>query len=379
MTIEKKTLEKYINEKMTIKEIAKKLDSNKNKIAKLLKLYDIKTSKQLELEKSRTLNTKEAYENYVDQHLSLSQIAIKTGKGITTVRHWLKKYGLKTNPIVKTNPIKNGKRVCTECNINKNIDDFYYRKNRNTYHTQCKKCKIKKNPDWQDLKAKPKSVVYKGGKCEICNIESNIYDIFDFHHKDPTKKEFSLSGKNRTAKLEKIKDELDKCHLLCARCHREVHGGFHPKYIIKEKKKKEVFTIDENTKCKTCTNCNITKPLEFYYKVNNSHHAFCIICYNKRNNNRYNQIKKDCVKYKGGKCEHCGYKKYFGALDFHHTDPSQKDFGVSRNSKNFGDSHKKELDKTICLCTNCHRIEHHRLRSKGLEINEENSQEEISE
>jgi hypothetical protein len=35
------------------------------------------------------------------------------------------------------------------------------------------------------------------------------------------------------------------------------------------------------------------------------------------------------VVYKGGKCQCCGYNKYIGALEFHHVDPEQKDFGVS--------------------------------------------------
>ena len=29
---------------------------------------------------------------------------------------------------------------------------------------------------------------------------------------------------------------------------------------------------------------------------------------------------------------------------------------------------KKELDKCICLCSVCHRIEHYRLRQKGVQI-----------
>jgi len=31
----------------------------------------------------------------------------------------------------------------------------------------------------------------------------------------------------------------------------------------------------------------------------------------------------------GGKCQLCGYKRYIGALDFHHKDPSTKKFSLS--------------------------------------------------
>ena len=116
-----------------------------------------------------------------------------------------------------------------------------------------------------------------------------------------------------------------------------------------------------------CNVCNINKPLNLYYK----HPKFkCKKCFNNIRNFRLRKIKQQCVDYKGGKCVQCGYNKYIGAIDFHHLDPTQKDFGIARNQKNFGESHKKELDKCVALCSNCHRIEHERLKSgesSGLE------------
>lgn len=40
------------------------------------------------------------------------------------------------------------------------------------------------------------------------------------------------------------------------------------------------------------------------------------------------KLKKDAIEYKGGKCQICGYDKCDSALEFHHLDPSQKDFGI---------------------------------------------------
>lgn len=39
-------------------------------------------------------------------------------------------------------------------------------------------------------------------------------------------------------------------------------------------------------------------------------------------------IKLKAVEYKGGCCEICGYKRSVEALEFHHKDPSKKDFGI---------------------------------------------------
>ena len=42
---------------------------------------------------------------------------------------------------------------------------------------------------------------------------------------DPVKKEFSISHAKLTSFDENIKKELDKCALVCANCHREIHAG----------------------------------------------------------------------------------------------------------------------------------------------------------
>ena len=67
--------------------------------------------------------------------------------------------------------------------------------------------------------------------------------------------------------------------------------------------------------------------------------------------------KKLLVEYKGGKCEKCGYDKCMGALEFHHLDPKQKDFHLSKTSLSFNKM-KEEVDKCILVCSNCHKEIH---------------------
>ena len=73
---------------------------------------------------------------------------------------------------------------------------------------------------------------------------------------------------------------------------------------------------------------------------------------------RYRRIKRLAVEYKGGKCSNCGYSKCLEALDFHHTEPSEKEFTISSSSKKSWQVIKVELDKCVCLCANCHREVH---------------------
>ena len=74
------------------------------------------------------------------------------------------------------------------------------------------------------------------------------------------------------------------------------------------------------------------------------------------------KLKQDLVEYKGGKCEKCGYKKCVAAMDFHHIDPTKKDFGLSKNGHTQSwEKLKKEADKCLLLCANCHRELHEEL------------------
>ena len=68
------------------------------------------------------------------------------------------------------------------------------------------------------------------------------------------------------------------------------------------------------------------------------------------------KLKEQAIAYLGGKCERCGYNRCNAALDFHHKDPSQKDFGIAaKGHTRSWDAIKKELDKCELVCSNCHR------------------------
>jgi len=86
---------------------------------------------------------------------------------------------------------------------------------------QLKKNKVKQVISWRK-KVKIKLVEYKGGCCEICKYDKCV-DALEFHHKNPAEKDFSVGGQSKS--FEKLKNEVDKCVLVCANCHREIHAG----------------------------------------------------------------------------------------------------------------------------------------------------------
>ena len=70
------------------------------------------------------------------------------------------------------------------------------------------------------------------------------------------------------------------------------------------------------------------------------------------------RAKAAAIKYLGGKCMHCGWSGNQAALQFHHTDPSIKDFVIGNVANKSWDAILIEIKKCILLCANCHAIEH---------------------
>ena len=77
-------------------------------------------------------------------------------------------------------------------------------------------------------------------------------------------------------------------------------------------------------------------------------------------------IKAALVDYKGGKCERCGYNKCMRALEFHHLNPNEKDFGISFNLSRTIEDLRAEVDKCILVCSNCHAEIHQELDEQDL-------------
>ena len=67
------------------------------------------------------------------------------------------------------------------------------------------------------------AIDYLGGKCSACGGEFHP-SIYEFHHVDPELKDKDPS-KAMLLSLKKLTEELNKCVLLCANCHRFEHHG----------------------------------------------------------------------------------------------------------------------------------------------------------
>lgn len=126
-------------------------------------------------------------------------------------------------------------KICSKCGKEKPIEAFAIKRASKSGRTcECKEChKIYRDKHYQENKEyyKEKAAKYRidrrkefnkfkeGLKCSICG-ESRWW-VLDFHHVDGTTKEKEVV--NLVESPRKLKEELKKCIVLCANCHRDLH------------------------------------------------------------------------------------------------------------------------------------------------------------
>lgn len=170
-------------------------------------------------------------------------------------------------------PVVDGKKKCGSCGKMKPIEEYH--KARRHYVSACKPCRSKYFAEYRQTPAaksaglaysrkyrsnpinrrrlnektrawrkkpeskakrnaarrlwsaneKQRAVDYKGGKCVCCGYHKCLAAM-DFHHKNPSTKDGYGSGALKSHwTFERNRPELDKCELVCVRCHREIHAG----------------------------------------------------------------------------------------------------------------------------------------------------------
>ena len=112
-------------------------------------------------------------------------------------------------------------KFCPSCRLDKPLSDYYVSRSRPAPSVYCKLCSNQKTVSRQRT-MKLQAIEYKGSCCQRCGYK-RYAGALELHHRDPGRKDFSLSHAQLTS-FDKVKEELDKCDLLCSNCHREEHA-----------------------------------------------------------------------------------------------------------------------------------------------------------
>ncbi len=157
---------------------------------------------------------KELLANLLNENKTLSEIAKITGKGQTTIRYWVNKHQIEK--------IKN-----TNCEV---CETLLTGNQRNFCSVKCRmkttnfKHQVYTAQQARGLERKKQLIEIAGGECCDCGYKKNI-SALEFHHLNPEEKSFGIDlRKCSCAKWDRLVEEVKKCVLICANCHRERHN-----------------------------------------------------------------------------------------------------------------------------------------------------------
>lgn len=160
----------------------------------------------------------------IQEFYSQRKIANFFGVNQGIIKRYLKKHDLKTRNKKLKKSFKLQKN-CTICNLLLD-NDCFYKKRTHSLSSYCKNCANKQSLKMQHKKGHERKAFFvnqKGGKCQLCGYDKCTAALH-FHHRKPEEKEMKLDVRVLSnAAFEKIQKEIDKCDLLCANCHTELH------------------------------------------------------------------------------------------------------------------------------------------------------------
>ena len=156
--------------------------------------------------------------------MSIAEIAdeVKLSKG--TVRHWLRRHGLRTGGDRRAVEAAEGRvagllTLTRDC-VRHGTTEFVI-EGRGYY--RCKRCRLEQVA--QHRRARKATLVAEaGGRCRLCGYDRCV-SALEFHHLDPATKRLGIAAGGLSRSLAVLRAEIAKCVLLCSNCHAEVESG----------------------------------------------------------------------------------------------------------------------------------------------------------
>ena len=159
--------------------------------------------------------------------MSIAEIAEEVGLSKGTVRHWLRRYGLRTSnqsgrrPNSAARAGKQAGALVITMTCPHHDDTEFILEGRGFY--RCRRCRSEAVVR-RRRKVKAILVAEAGGRCRVCGYSRHV-GALQFHHLDPDLKRMTLSARGIGYSLDTLREEARKCVLLCSNCHAEVESG----------------------------------------------------------------------------------------------------------------------------------------------------------
>lgn len=160
----------------------------------------------------------------VEEGASIRGMADKLGAGYSTIRYWLACLDLETERSIRRREGEAARRAGlgkAYLRCPKHGRTVFFARPEGGF--RCAKCNTAAVSE-RRRQVKRQLVNEAGGKCRLCGFAEHPAAL-QFHHLDPSTKEFHLSDRGLTRGITRMRSEAEKCVLLCANCHAQVEAG----------------------------------------------------------------------------------------------------------------------------------------------------------
>lgn len=216
--MDKRFLEECLVREMSLEAIGGLVGKHPSTVSYWLKKHGL-TALGTEKYAGRGAVSRDELQALAEAGSTLDEMAERLDRSVSTIRYWLARYGIE-----RARPRRgrgHDARYATFVCKRHGRTGFVL-EGRGYY--RCKRCRAA-GVAKRRRRVKRKLVEEAGGKCALCGY-SRWLGALQFHHLDPSEKEFHLAHRGHSRAIAKSRAEMRKCVLLCANCHAEVEGGF---------------------------------------------------------------------------------------------------------------------------------------------------------
>lgn len=221
--MDREDLEHFLAEGMSLAEIGARVGRSPSTVSYWLNKHGLEPVNR-ERYASRGGIDRLTLERLISDGLSLRAIARELNLGLSTVRHWVKKYDLVT-PRMQRLEESNAAREAGERRANLHcfrhgLTEFRADRSGRFRCVRCASYQV------TERRRRVKSILIEeaGGSCACCGYDKYA-GALQFHHLLPDEKGFMVSNRGVTLGIDRVRREAEKCVLLCANCHAEVEAG----------------------------------------------------------------------------------------------------------------------------------------------------------
>lgn len=219
--MKRKFLEECLTRGMSLEAIGREVGKHPSTVGYWLKKYGL-VACGAEKYTGRGAIDRVELEGLAGRGATLSEMAKRLDRNVSTVRYWLKRYEIERSGLRGRRPrCGNGARFATfDCKRHGTTE--FVLEGRGYY--RCKRCRSEAVARRRRA-IKRQLVEEAGGACVLCGY-ARWPGALQFHHVEAAEKEFHLAQGGYSRSIARSRAEMEKCVLLCGNCHSEIEGGF---------------------------------------------------------------------------------------------------------------------------------------------------------